>query len=205
MTEKRKSFLIYIDTLPLFDDLEDTDELNLYRAINLYHRSLPFNLTPVTKPLFKLFEAQFIRDKERYDKRCEKNRANVLKRYEPLQSNTTEDECEQPHTKPTDRDRDRDSDSERDRGSYYINPLSFRFSPYCLETLPSEFRKEAEALAFKGDTEGVYLRFRDYWTRKGTEKSDWIAAWRNWLKREKPSGTIAERNAQILTRRYGDG
>lgn len=199
MTEKRKSFLIYIDTLPLFDDLEDTDELNLYRAINLYHRSLPFNLTPVTKPLFKLFEAQFIRDKERYDKRCEQNRANILKRYEPLQSNTNEDEREQSHTKHTDRD------SKKDRESYYITPLSFRFSPYCLETLPSEFRKEAEALAFKGDTEGVYLRFRDYWTRKGTEKSDWIAAWRNWLKREKPSGTIAERNAQILTRRYGDG
>lgn len=104
MTEKRKSFLIYIDTLPLFDDLEDTDELNLYRAINLYHRSLPFNLTPVTKPLFKLFEAQFIRDKERYDKRCEQNRANILKRYEPLQSNTNEDEREQSHTKHTDRD-----------------------------------------------------------------------------------------------------
>lgn len=203
MTDKRKSFLIYIDTLPLFDDLEEPDELNLYRAINLYHRALPFNLTPVTKPLFKLFEAQFIRDKERYDKRCEKNRANVLKRYESLQSNTNEDESEQSHTKFTDRDSDREKD--RYRGSYYINPLSFRFSPYCLETLPDEFRKEAEDLSFKGDTESVYLRFRDYWTRKETKKSDWIAAWRNWLKREKPSGTVAERNAEILNRRYGDG
>ncbi len=199
MTEKRKSFLIYIDTLPLFDDLEDTDELNLYRAINLYHRSLPFNLTPVTKPLFKLFEAQFIRDKERYDKRCEQNRANIMKRYEPLQSNTNEDEREQSHTKPTDRD------SKKDRESYYITPLSFRFSPYCSETLPDEFRKEAENLAFKGDTEGVYLRFRDYWIRKETKKADWVSAWRNWVKREKPSGTVAERNAEILNRRYGDG
>ena len=41
MTEKRKSFLIYIDTLPLFDELNDEDELSLCRAINHYHRNLP--------------------------------------------------------------------------------------------------------------------------------------------------------------------
>lgn len=41
MSKKRKSFLIYIDTLPLFDELNDADELSLCRAINHYHRDLP--------------------------------------------------------------------------------------------------------------------------------------------------------------------
>ena len=206
MSKKRKSFLIYIDTLPLFDELNDEDELSLCRAINHYHRNLPIELTAVARPLFKIFQAQFERDNERYAARCEKNRASVLKRYEQRQSNTDEYECKQPNTDSTDRDRDRDRDSDRDRGRERdINPLSFKFSPYCSETMPEELRQAAEALNFQGDAAAVYLRFRDYWLQRETKKADWVSAWRNWLSREKPTGTVAERNARILNRRYGDG
>ncbi|MBO4519689.1 MAG: hypothetical protein J5787_00615 [Alphaproteobacteria bacterium] len=90
MSKQRKSFLIYIDTLPLFDELNDADELSLCRAINHYHRDLPIELTEVARPLFRIFQAQFERDNERYAARCEKNRASVLKRYEQQQSNTDE-------------------------------------------------------------------------------------------------------------------
>lgn len=204
MSKKRKSFLIYIDTLPLFDELNDADELSLCRAINHYHRDLPIELTAVARPLFKIFQAQFERDNERYAARCEKNRASVLKRYEQQQSNTNESECKQPNTDFTDRDRDRESDRDRGRERDII-PLSFKFSPYCSETTPNDFRREAEALRFTGDAEAVYLRFRDYWLQKGTKKADRVSAWRNWLSREKSTGTIAERNARILNRRYGDG
>lgn len=93
MSKQRKSFLIYIDTLPLFDELNDADELSLCRAINHYHRNLPIELTEVARPLFSIFRAQFERDNERYVARCEKNRASVLKRYEQQQSNTDEYEC----------------------------------------------------------------------------------------------------------------
>ena len=199
MSKKRKSFLIYIYTLPLFDELNDEDELSLCRAINHYHRDLPIELTAVARPLFKIFQAQFERDNERYAARCEKNRASVLKRYEQQRSNAHEHASKQTHTDSTDRDRDRDRDRESD-----IIPLSFKFSPYCPETTPNDFRREAEALRFTGDAESVYLRFREYWLQKGTKKSDWVSAWRNWLSREKSTGTIAERNARILNRRYGD-
>lgn len=124
-----------------------------------------------------------------------------MKRYEQQQSNTDEYECKRPNTDST--DRDRESDRDRDRESDII-PLSFKFSPYCSETTPNDFRREAEALRFTGDAESVYLRFRDYWLQKGTKKSDWVSAWRNWLLREKSTGTIAERNARILNRRYVD-
>ena len=73
MSKQRKSFLIYIDTLPLFDELNDADELSLCRAINHYHRDLPIELTEVARPLFRIFQAQFERDNERYAARCEKN------------------------------------------------------------------------------------------------------------------------------------
>lgn len=208
MSKQRKSFLIYIDTLPLFDELNDADELSLCRAINHYHRDLPIELTEVARPLFRIFQAQFERDNERYAARCEKNRASVLKRYERQQSNTDEYECKQPNTDSTDRDRDRDRDrdSDRDRGRERdINPLSFKFSPYCSETMPEELRQAAEALNFQGDAEAVYLRFRDYWLQRETKKADWVSAWRNWLSREKSGGTVAERNARILNRRYGNG
>ncbi len=195
MSKKRKSFLIYIDTLPLFDELNDADELSLCRAINHYHRDLPIELTAVARPLFKIFQAQFERDNERYAARCEKNRASVLKRYEQQQSNTNESECKQPNTDSTDRDRGRERD---------INPLSFKFSPYCSETMPEELHQAAEALNFQGDAAAVYLRFRDYWLQRETKKANWVSAWRNWLSREKSTGTIAERNARILNRRYGD-
>ncbi len=144
MSKKRKSFLIYIDTLPLFDELNDEDELSLCRAINHYHRNLPIELTEVARPLFSIFRAQFERDNERYLARCEKNRASVLKRYEQQQSNTDEYECKQPNTDSTDRDRDRESDRDRGRERDII-PLSFKFSPYCSETMPEELRQAAEA------------------------------------------------------------
>ena len=92
-------------------------------------------------------------------------------------------------------------DRERERD---IIPLSFKFSPYCSETMPEELRQAAEALNFQGDAAAVYHRFRDYWLQRGTKKEDWVSAWRNWLSREKPTGTVAERNARILNRRYGD-
>ena len=186
----------------MFDELNDADELSLCRAINHYHRDLPIELTEVARPLFRIFQAQFERDNERYAARCEKNRASVLKRYEQQQSNTNESECERPNTDSTDRDRDRESDRGRERD---IIPLSFKFSPYCSETLPDELRRAAETLNFQGDAEAVYLRFRDYWLQRETKKADWVSAWRNWLSREKPTGTVAERNARILNRRYGDG
>ena len=118
MTEKRKSFLIYIDTLPLFDELNDEDELSLCRAINHSHRDLPIELTAVARPLFRIFQAQFERDNERYLAKCNKNRASVLKRYEQQRSNAHEHTAKQTHTDSTDRDRESD-----------IIPLSFKFSP----------------------------------------------------------------------------
>ena len=201
MSKKRKSFLIYIDTLPLFDELNDEDELSLCCAINHYHRNLPIELTAVARPLFRIFQAQFERDNERYLAKCNKNRASVLKRYEQQRSNAHEHAAQQTHTDSTDRDRESDRDRGRERD---IIPLSFKFSPYCSETMPEELRQAAETLNFQGDAAAVYLRFRDYWLQKGTKKPDWVSAWRNWLSREKPIGTVAERNARILNRRYGD-
>ena len=52
---------------------------------------------------------------------------------------------------------------------------------------------------------GKFHKFFDYSLDLQTKKADWVSAWRNWLSREKPSGTVAERNARILNRRYGDG
>lgn len=172
------------------------------RAINHYHRDLPIELTAVARPLFKIFQAQFERDNERYLAKCNKNRASVLKRYEQQRSNAHEHTAKQPNTDSTDRDRESDRDRGRERD---IILLSFKFSPYCSETMPEELRQATEALNFQGDAAAVYLRFRDYWLQKGTKKSDWVSAWRNWLSREKSTGTVAERNARILNRRYGDG
>ena len=125
MTEKRKSFLIYIDTLPLFDELNDEDELSLCRAINHYHRNLPIELTAVARPLFRIFQAQFERDNERYAARCEKNRASVLKRYEQQQSNTDEYGRIRTNTNVNDRIRTLPIEIEIEKVILSLFPLSF--------------------------------------------------------------------------------
>lgn len=106
----RKSFIVHIDTLDVIDSLSNDDVANIFRAIKNYHNGEAVNLTGPVAAIFTLFKNQFERDATKYEKTCEKNRENVLKRWE--KNNTTVNDRKRPNTKHTDSDSKNDSDNE---------------------------------------------------------------------------------------------
>ncbi len=67
---KKKSFLIHIDSLDVLDDLTDEQCGQLFKSIKSYHLDGDINLSSIVKVAFSPFKNQFIRDNEKYQKTC---------------------------------------------------------------------------------------------------------------------------------------
>lgn len=82
---KKKSFIIYKDSLNILDDLGVTEQEKLINAGKLlfairdFHNEKVLKLDAITKISFSPFKNQFIRDNEAYHKVCERNRKNGSK------------------------------------------------------------------------------------------------------------------------------
>jgi len=72
MTNKKKSFLLHIDSLDILDDLTDNQAGVLFKAIKAYQKEEDFPLDNVVKIAFSPFKNQFSRDDEKYAKTCER-------------------------------------------------------------------------------------------------------------------------------------
>lgn len=92
---KRKSFLIYIDSLPVLDDLNDEQAGRLFKAISAYHNDVDLELDSLTKIAFSPFKSQFARDEEKYQKIVERNKNNGLKGGRP-KTEDNQEEAKQP-------------------------------------------------------------------------------------------------------------
>ena len=116
---KRKSFLIYIDSLPVLDDLTDEQAGKLFKAISSYHKGEDLELDSLTKIAFSPFKSQFIRDDEKYQKIVERNKNNGLKGGRP-KTEENQGEAKEPSgltgnpSKARKADSDSDSDSDSD-------------------------------------------------------------------------------------------
>lgn len=72
MANKKKSFLLHIDSLDILDDLTNGQAGVLFKAIKAYQRDEEFDLDSVVKIAFSPFKNQFARDDEKYIKTCER-------------------------------------------------------------------------------------------------------------------------------------
>lgn len=70
MTNKRKSFLLHIDSLDILDDLDNEQVGLLFRAIKSYQLGEQIKLDPMVKIAFSPFKNQFARDAEKYENTC---------------------------------------------------------------------------------------------------------------------------------------
>lgn len=75
MTNKKKSFLLHIDSLDILDDLTNEQAGLLFKAIKSYQKEDPLKLDQIIKMVFLPFKNQFDRDNEKYLKTCEKRAA----------------------------------------------------------------------------------------------------------------------------------
>ena len=113
---KRKSFLIYIDSLPVLDDLTDDQAGKLFKAISAYHKDEELELDSLTKIAFSPFKSQFIRDDEKYQRIVERNKNNGLKGGRPKTEGNPDKPsgliCNPDNPNKADSDSDSDSDSD---------------------------------------------------------------------------------------------
>ena len=80
--ERRKSFILYLDNSIILDQLTDEESGKLIKAIFKYQSSgvtPDFSKNPALAMGFSVFKMSLDRDSEKYQKRCEKNRANGKK------------------------------------------------------------------------------------------------------------------------------
>jgi hypothetical protein len=102
----KKAFLIYKDSLAVLDELSDEQAGQLFKAIKAYHEGQEPALDFGLRMAFIPFKNQFIRDEDKYKAISEKNKENVLKRW----NNTSVNDRIRPTTTNTDKDKDRDKD-----------------------------------------------------------------------------------------------
>lgn len=99
---KKKSFLLHLDSLDLFNDLSDEQAGKLIKLIIEYQICLsenkPFELDKIEDVLlrisFKHFKSQFDRENEKYIKIAERNKSNGLKGGRPKKSKTNDFEVD---------------------------------------------------------------------------------------------------------------
>ena len=72
MVNKKKSFLLHIDSLDILEDLTNGQAGVLFKAIKAYQHGEDFPLDSIVKVAFSPFKNQFLRDDEKYLKTCER-------------------------------------------------------------------------------------------------------------------------------------
>ena len=83
MNDKKKSFLLYLDTLEILHKLTDEQAGKLLKAFLAYHSEQDLNLDPMLDLVFFSFQAQFERDGVKYNTIVERNRNNGSKGGRP--------------------------------------------------------------------------------------------------------------------------
>lgn len=103
-------FCCYNSYLKACKSLSDGEVGRLFRALMIYneHGTLT-ELNGREAIAFDFIAASIDRDHERYDAKCEQNKANVSKRYERMQSNTAVYDGYQEKDKEKDKDKEKES------------------------------------------------------------------------------------------------
>ena len=157
MNSKRKSFLIYKDSLNVLDDLTDEQAGKLFKAIKSHQCGGDFDLDGLTKIALSPFKAQFDRDNEKYEKLCEKNKLIAENRYKKKDTKSTTGNQSLPtSTKSTDNDSDSDSDSDNKPSIKHIDQskidrekLELDSFEYWWKSYPKKQAKPAALKAWK--------------------------------------------------------
>lgn len=109
----KASFVLYIDSLFILDELNNEQAGQLFKAIKAYHLNEDYELDFALNLVFMLFKNQFERDNQKYLNTCERNRNNGAKGGRPKKPKETE-KTQVVLKKPKKADNDTDSDNDTD-------------------------------------------------------------------------------------------
>lgn len=115
MSKDQKGFIVYGDTKLLADELTDEQLGKLFRGmLDYFYTGKAPKFTGVLKFTFIPIKQQMDRDKEKYDAKCEKNRAKIQKYWDKVKSGTTEYSSIPMYTNATNINTNTDTDTKTD-------------------------------------------------------------------------------------------
>ena len=174
---RKKSFLIHIDSLDILDDLTNEQCGELFKAIKSHHTDQEINLSTIVNIAFSPFKNQFIRDQEKYLKTCEaRAQAGSIGGKQKAANLAKASNCKQKVANLADKDNKKDNDSESDNKNK-IKRKAF------VKPIPDEVNKFA--FTDKLNLEGFFDFYQSNgWKVGKNPMKDWKAAARGWSKRQ---------------------
>lgn len=181
----KKSFLIYIDSLDILDELSDEEAGRLFKAIKSAQKGEPCEHDTITRIAFAPFKAQFARDLEKYEIICNRNKNNGLKGGRPKTEVNQKNPVGSTGGESNPENHDSDSGSDSGSGSGIKRSVMQRFTPPTHEEALQYFQEKG----FNNPVEAS--KFVDFYEMKGwmvgkNKMKDWKAAIRNWTKNMTP-------------------
>jgi len=175
---KKKSFLIHIDSLDILDDLTDSQCGELFKAIKSYQHDEEIELSSIAKIAFSPFKNQFKRDDEKYKKTCERRALAGSKGGKQKVANASK--CKQKVANLADNKNKNktknknDSDKDIKRSSRFTPPSLEEVKTYC-----------QERLNFVDPQNFIDHYTTNGWMRGKTKVKCWKACVRTWEKNSK--------------------
>lgn len=120
----KKSFIVYLDSLDVLDELTNDQAGQLLKAMRDYNKSAEVNLPGLLKAVFIPFKNQFDRDAEKYEGIVLRNRENGKSGGRPkeTQQNPVGSSGGEANPKKPDNDNDSDNDSKKDSDNTPLIP-----------------------------------------------------------------------------------
>jgi len=177
----KKSFLLYIDSLSVLDELTDEQAGKLFKAVKLYQETNESGLDGILNAVFVSFRNQFERDDAKYQSICERNKNNALTRWSAKSTSRTQSHpVASTGYQNIPKDAHNDSDNDNDKKN--------RGTRFALASPPEDWVAYCKAERPDINPHVTFEGFRDYWIAiagaKGV-KLDWFATWRNWIRNQK--------------------
>lgn len=173
------SFILYASDYQLIEGLTDEQLGQLTRALFIYARDGEvINLEPVVRMAFVFIKDKIDRNQAKYQKKCERNRENIRKRWNKSNTNDTKENERIPNDTnvyeriPNDTTRylsDSDSESDSDSDSDVSNETDI-LEPSKEGILSASVKTEAPAGGKVSKSQKIdYAGIKEYWNRKHDE------------------------------------
>ena len=172
------SFILYTSDYQLIEGLTDEQLGQLTRALFIYARDGEVgNLEPVVRMAFVFIKDKIDRNQQKYQKKCERNRENIRKRWNKSNTNNTKENERIPNDTsvyeriPNDTTRylyDSDSDSDVSKETNILEPSkeasmqSFSGKNVCAAEEPQKSSEKKKSK--KGEID--YAAIKDYWNEQ---------------------------------------
>ena len=190
---KKKSFLIHIDSLDILDDLTDSQCGELFKAIKSYQHDEEIELSSIAKIAFSPFKNQFKRDDEKYKKTCERRALAGSKGGKQKVANASK--CKQKVANLADNKNKNktknknDSDKDIKRSSRFTPPSLEEVKTYC-----------QERLNFVDPQNFIDHYTTNGWMRGKTKVKCWKACVRTWEKNSKSNQQGAKQYSDVTAK-----